>query len=158
MFFGVVTKIRREEEESVKVKCFGCDALIEADHSAAVADAFVVHGRECHTWSYPEEAIRNYARNYAEATERLTGGTERLSEIAAITVHPVTKERIADWLHFFDHDAFAGNPAWASCYCLEPHVPPTPEQPERASRERRGTMAEQLRGGPTLGHPAYVHR
>ena len=66
----------------MKVKCFGCDALIEADDSDAVADAFVAHGQESHTWSYPEEAIRNYARNYAEATERLTGGTERLSEIA----------------------------------------------------------------------------
>ena len=63
----------------MKVKCFGCDALIEADDSGLVADAFVAHGQESHTWSYPEEAIRNYARNYAEATERLTGGTERLS-------------------------------------------------------------------------------
>ena len=57
----------------MKVKCFGCDALIEADDSDAVADAFVAHGQKSHTWSYPEEAIRNYARNYAEATERLTG-------------------------------------------------------------------------------------
>jgi hypothetical protein len=58
----------------------------------------VAHGQESHTWSYPEEAIRNYARNYAEATERLTGSTERLSEIADITVRPVTKDRIDDWL------------------------------------------------------------
>jgi hypothetical protein len=55
----------------VKVKCFGCHALIEADDSDAVADAFVSHGQESHTWAYPEEAMRNYARNYAEATERL---------------------------------------------------------------------------------------
>ena len=140
----------------MKVKCFGCDALIEADDSGAVADAFVAHGQERHTWSYPEEAIRNYARNYVEATERLTGGTERLSEIAAITVHPVTKERIDDWLKFFDHDGFAGNPDWASCYCLEPHVPTTPEQPERAWRETRATVAERLRGCTTFGYLAYV--
>ena len=110
----------------MKVKCFGSDALIEADDADAAAAAFMAHGQESHTWSYPEEAIRNYARNYAEATERLTGSTERLSEIAAITVHPVTKDRIDNWLRFFDHDAFAGNPDWASCYCLEPHVPATP--------------------------------
>jgi hypothetical protein len=30
--------------------------------------------RRSHTWAYPEEAIRNYARNYAEAAARLTGG------------------------------------------------------------------------------------
>jgi len=95
---------------------------------------------------FPEEAIRNYARNYAEAIERLTGGTERLSEIAGVTVHPMTKDRVDDWLRFFDHDGFAGNPDWASCYCLEPHVPATPEQPERAWRETRAIIAERLQG------------
>jgi GNAT superfamily N-acetyltransferase len=153
---ALITRIRGEEEESVKVKCFGCDALIEAADSEAVAYAFVAHGQERHTWSYPEEAIRNYARNYAEATERLTGGTERLSAIGEITVHPVTKDRIDNWLRFFDHDAFAGNPDWASCYCLEPHVPATPEQPERVWRETRGTVAERLRGGTMFGYLAYA--
>jgi len=140
----------------VKVKCFGCDALIESDDSDAIVDAFVAHGKERHTWSYPEGAIRNYARNYAEATERLTGGTERLSEIADINVHPVTSDRIDDWLRFFDYDAFAGNPDWASCYCLEPHVPATPEHPERAWREARANVAERLRDGTTFGYLAYV--
>jgi hypothetical protein len=140
----------------VKVKCFGCDALIEADDSDAVADAFVAHGQESHAWPYPQEAIRNYARNYAEATERLTGATERLSEIGAVTVQPVTEDRVDDWLRFFDHDAFAGNPDWASCYCLEPHVPAAPEQPERAWRETRATVAERLRSGTTFGYLAYV--
>jgi len=140
----------------VKVKCFGCDAVIEADDSDTVVDPFVAHGQKSHTWPYPEEAIRTYARDYAEATQRLTGGSERLSEIGDITVHPVTDERIQDWLRFFDHDAFAGNPEWASCYCLEPHVPATPEQPERAWRETRATMADRLRARTTVGYLAYV--
>jgi len=140
----------------VNVKCFGCDALIEADDSDAVVDAFVAHGQEHHTWSYPDGAIRNYARNYADATERLTGGMERLPEIGDITVHPVTENRIEDWLRFFDHDGFAGNPDWASCYCLEPHVPATREQPERAWRETRATMADRLRACTTFGYLAYV--
>jgi GNAT superfamily N-acetyltransferase len=140
----------------VKVKCFGCDAVIEADAPDAVADAFMAHGQESHTWAYPEEAIRNYARNYVEATERLTGATERLSEIGAVTVRPVTGDRVDDWLRFFDHDAFAGNPDWASCYCLEPHVPATPAKPERAWSETRATMAERLRSGTTFGYVAYV--
>jgi len=142
--------------QSVNVKCFGCDALIEADDADAVVDAFVAHAQESHTWSYPEDAIRNYARNYAEATDRLTGGTERLPEIADITVHQATAECIDDWLRFFDHDAFAGNPDWASCYCLEPHAPAGPEQPEPPWRERRATMAGRLRGGTTFGYLAYV--
>jgi len=140
----------------VKVKCFACDAVIEADDSDAIGDAFVAHGQESHTWSYPEEAIQSYAHNYADATERLTGGTERLSEIGDITVYPVTNDRIGDWLRFFDHDAFACNPDWASCYCLEPHVPATPEHPERPWRERRANVAERLQGGTTYGYLAYV--
>jgi GNAT superfamily N-acetyltransferase len=144
------------EEESVKVKCFGCDAMIEAPTADAVADAFVAHGQESHTWSYPQESIRNYARNYADATERLTGGTERLSEIGSIAVHPVTGDRVDEWLRFMDHDGFAGNPDWASCYCLEPHIPAPPAQPERAWRETRVTVAERLRRGTTFGYLAYV--
>src|SRR5262245_27418050 len=130
--------------------------MIEADAPDAVADAFVAHGQESHTWSYPEAAIRTYARNYVEAVERLTGSTERLSEITDISVYPMTEDRIDDWLGFFDHDAFAGNPDWASCYCLEPHVPATPEQPERAWRETRAAMAARLRAGATFGYLAYV--
>jgi GNAT superfamily N-acetyltransferase len=140
----------------LRVKCFGCDALVDADGADDVADAFVVHGQESHTWSYPEEAIRTYARNYAEAGERLSGGTERLSEIGAVTVQQVTEECVGDWLRFFDHDAFAGNPDWASCYCLEPHVPATPELPERPWRVTRAAMAERLRSGRTFGYLAYV--
>jgi GNAT superfamily N-acetyltransferase len=130
--------------------------LVAADGAADIADAFVAHGRESHTWPYPEEAIRNYARNYAEASERLTGDTERLSEIGDVTVHPVSEDRVGDWLRFFDHEAFAGNPDWASCYCLHPHVPATPELPERPWRETRTTMAERLRCGSTFGYLAYV--
>ena len=140
----------------MKVKCFGCDALIAVENSGAAADAFVAHARESHTWSYPEEALRTYARNYAEATERLTGGTERLPDIAGVTVDPVTTDRVDDWLRFFDRDGFAGNPDWASCYCLEPHVPASPEQPERAWRESRAAVADRLRCGATFGYLAYV--
>ena len=140
----------------MKVKCFGCGALIDADGADEVANAFVVHAQERHTWTYPEEAIRNYARNYAEANERLTGGAERVSEIGDVTVHPVTDDRVGDWLRLFDHDAFSGNPDWASCYCLEPHIPATPELPERPWRKTRETVAERLRCGSTFGYLAYV--
>jgi len=140
----------------VRVKCFGCDTVIDASDSGSVVEAFVVHAHTSHTWSYPEEAIRNYARNYADATERLTGSTERRPEIGEIAVHPVTTDRVADWLQFFDHDGFAGNPDWASCYCLEPHVPAPPQHPERAWRETRAAMADRLRRCTTFGYLAYA--
>ena len=134
----------------MNVKCFACDVLIEADDSDAAVRAFLGHGQEEHAWSYPEEALRNYARNYADATERLTGSTERLPEIAVVTVHPVTGDRVGDWLRFFDHDGFAGNPDWASCYCLEPHVPATPDLPERDWRDTRRRWRVDLGAAPSV--------
>jgi hypothetical protein len=104
------------EEIFVKVKCFECSECLDAVDAAAAVRAFVAHAKQRHSWSYPEEAVRNYARNYAEATERLSVDTQRLPEITEISVHAVTEDRIDDWLRFFDHDGFAGNPDWASCY------------------------------------------
>lgn len=140
----------------MQAKCFECEALIDGENLSALTEALVAHGREEHAWTYSEESIRNYACNYAEATERLTGATERLSELGEVAVHRVTEERLEDWLRFFDHDAFAGNPDWASCYCLEPHVPETLEEGERPWRERRAMMAERLEAGETFGYLAYV--
>jgi GNAT superfamily N-acetyltransferase len=68
----------------------------------------------------------------------------------------VTEARVDDWLHFFDHEAFAGNPDWAACYCLEPHVPSAPEEPERAWRDTRAAVRSRLLGGTTFGYLAYV--
>jgi GNAT superfamily N-acetyltransferase len=129
---------------------------VEAADAGSAGDVFVAHGQAVHAWTYPEEAVRNYARNYADAVERLAGGAERLPEIGAVAVHRVTADRIEDWLQFFDHNGFAGNPDWASCYCLEPHDPAPPEMPERPWRQSRATTAARLRDGSTVGYLAYV--
>jgi GNAT superfamily N-acetyltransferase len=138
------------------MECFAGDARIEGNDVETIADRFVAHANEHHDWPNPEEAIRTYARNYAEANVRLTGSTERLSEIGAVTVHPVSEDRIDDWLGFFDHDAFAGNPDWASCYCLEPHVQDTGEILEGPWRQVRAAMVDRLRTGAAYGYLAYV--
>jgi GNAT superfamily N-acetyltransferase len=140
----------------VKAKCFGCDESVEGADVDAVVEAFLAHGKEHHTWKAPEQALRNYARNCAEAAERLSTATERLPEIGNVSVQPVSEARVDDWLQFFDHDGFAGNADWASCYCLEPHVPAPPELPERAWRDVRASMAGRLRCGSTYGYLAYV--
>ena len=135
------------------MECFAGDARIEGDDAENVADLFVAHARESHDWPYSDQVLRNYAENYTEANVRLTGDTRRLSEIGEVTVHPVTEDRIDDWIRFFDHDAFAGNPDWASCYCLEPHVPADEERPWR---QVRAAMIERLDTGGTYGYLAYV--
>ena len=140
----------------MKVKCFECDEVIEAESLEAVADVLVVHGHKKHSWEYPDEAVNTYARNYAEAVERLTGDTVRKEKIGEITISPVTEGSINDWLQFFDHDGFAGNPDWASCYCFEPHIRTTAENPERAWRESRSIMVKRILKGETFGYLAYV--
>jgi len=140
----------------MKTGCFGCDVVLEADDAEGIADAFVAHTRDAHEWDYPEDALRNFARNFAEAGERLSGDTERLDEIGDVEIHPVTVDRIDDWLQLFDHDGFAGNPDWASCYCLFPHEPPSPDMPERLWTDSRSRMVERLSGGTTFGYLAYV--
>lgn len=140
----------------MQVKCFACDARIDGHDLAAIADAFLAHARDAHTWTYPETALRNYACNYAEATERISDDVERRDTIGEVTIRPVTHENLADWQRFFDHDAFAGNPSWASCYCLEPHAPSPPEEPERPWRTTRTMMLERLALGGAFGYLAYV--
>jgi GNAT superfamily N-acetyltransferase len=140
----------------MNVKCFECAAPIEGEGTEDLVRRFVAHGQEAHSWTYPEAAIRNYAQNYIDAVERLDGDTKRMLEIADIEVHPVTEDRFDDWLRFFDRDAFADNPDWASCYCFEPHVLAPPEMPERPWRDVRARMIERLRGGGTFGYLAYV--
>lgn len=127
-----------------------CGAAIQAETLEAFSDAFLRHVRGDHAdWPYPDFAVRNVG----EALARLTGSTERLAEIGPIEVHPVTPDRVDDWLSFFDHDAFAGRPVIAMCYCLEPHLRNDAIQPWR---ERRAAMVALFGVGAAFGYLGYV--
>lgn len=137
-------------------QCEGCGAAIEGVDLAAFADAYVAHVRSRHPeWPFPDMAIRNVA----EATQRLTGSTIRLETIGPATIHPVSGERVRDWLAFFDHDGFAGNPVDAVCYCSSPHVFAAGQQggaEMRPWRQNRELMVGLLRSGRAYGYLAYV--
>lgn len=64
-----IDRTQAREKQSVQANCFACEVVTEAEDLDAVADAFVAHGREDHAWTYPEQALRNYAM-----VERLRGG------------------------------------------------------------------------------------
>ena len=139
----------------MNLTCFECGDAITGDDLDSLGDTFVGHARSKHEWPYSDQGIRNFAH----ATQRLTGSTERLEAIGEITVQRVTGERVDDWLDFFDHHAFVGTPEWAACYCLEPHVhdpdnPPEGEDPDW--RTNREAMITRLREGETFGYLAYV--
>lgn len=135
-----------------------CGERIDADDLGALGDRFLVHVRAAHgDWPYPDQAVRNFA----EATQRLTGASDRLESLGPVVIHPVTEDRLADWTSFFDHDAFVGAPEWAACYCTEPHLldPSAPEPDEvehRTWQQNRPIMQDRLRTGGATGYLAYV--
>lgn len=140
---------------AMEVTCFECQTSLGADSLASLGETLLTHARSDYDWPYPDQAIRNYA----EATQRLTGGSERLESVGDAAIHPVSDERIDDWLEFFDHDAFVGSPEWAACYCLEPHVHrPDEEPPSDVSKwgENRSEMGKRLSNGDSYGYLAYV--
>jgi GNAT superfamily N-acetyltransferase len=137
--------------------CHDCGADIEGDNLQDFGDAFIRHVRTAHPdWPYPDVAVRNFA----EATQRLTGPRERLPVIGEVVIQPVNGARLADWLEFFDHRAFADNPAWAGCYCAEPHITPPDVPPAEVDAHPwqycRSHMAERLGAGGAYGYLAYV--
>jgi hypothetical protein len=140
--------------DEYSLTCFECGAEVAAGDLSAFGDAFLGHARSSHEWPFPDQAVRNFA----EATQRLTGGSERLPTIGEVAVHSVDDARLDDWLHFFDHDGFVGTPEWAGCYCLEPHLPPRDDVDARHWSDTRAAMADRLRAGESFGYLAYVVR
>lgn len=137
----------------MRVECFEQDARYEGDDAEVLAEQLLAHVRENHDVPYPDDELRTWARNFADASVREDGPIERLPAIGTIEVHPVTEDRIDDWLRFFDRDAFADNPDWGSCYCLHPHSGDAPERPWRSIRS---DMVDRLHSGATIGYLAYV--
>ncbi|MGH3372661.1 MAG: GNAT family N-acetyltransferase [Nocardioidaceae bacterium] len=137
--------------------CDACGATVQGDDPGPFGDAYIAHVRTSHPdWPYADQGIRNYA----EATQRLTGPRQRLEAIGEVVIEPVDEDRIDDWLSFFDHDAFVDNAGWAACYCSEPHLMErgaTPSEDDvRPWRENRELMIGFLRSGRSFGYLAYV--
>ncbi|MGW5365775.1 N-acetyltransferase family protein [Actinopolymorpha pittospori] len=139
-----------------RLRCDDCSVLVEGPDLEAFSDAYLAHARSRHPdWSFSDVAIRNVA----EATQRITGSTKRLDTIGPVTIHPVSVSRISDWLNFFDHHAFAGNPVDACCYCAGPHVIRRGQQggiEQRPWRQNRELMISLLRSGRAYGYLAYA--
>lgn len=73
-----------------------------------------------------------------------------------VECHPLTPERLPDYLDFFDHRAFTDNPKWASCYCYYPvHDPQVIRWHDRTAVENRASVAQCVHAGHTSGVLAY---
>ena len=133
--------------------CTACGWMFSGKDRDGLAAAGAAHFEEAHPqWGLTKTAVANWL----DAKDRLSGQTERLDVVDKIEVHQVTPDRVEDVLSFFDHDGYAGNPEWASCYCVFFHQ----EDPEvtlnRPWRQNREELKSRLTEGRTIGYLAYA--
>jgi GNAT superfamily N-acetyltransferase len=134
----------------------GCGVAVAGDAIEDLVPLVTSHFDEAHS----ELGINQVAvRNYLEAEDRLTGPTERLDSIGGIEIRAIGQETLADILAFFDTEAFAGNPAWASCYCMYFPIGGAESHElwaNRTTEQNRIDQAARIVGGTTTGVLAYV--
>jgi GNAT superfamily N-acetyltransferase len=72
-----------------------------------------------------------------------------------LSLRPLTPAHAADYLAFFDTDAFADNPEWASCYCHCFHVPTAEAWDACTAAGNREAVAARIVAGRHHGWLAY---
>ena len=76
-----------------------------------------------------------------------------------IIVKPLVPDLLADYLAFFDGEAFANNPEWAGCYCYFNHAQHNLKPWEERTPNGNRTAASMLIEGRQMsGYMAYVGR
>lgn len=134
-------------------RCEACGESFSGDDRVELIDAAFEHFSTVHAdWGLNRVAVENYY----DAKDRLSGAVERLDRIGTIEVHRVTPDRARDAIRFLDHDAFAGNPQWAQCYCMFFHREDPHENGNNPWQKNRADMEERLRTGRTTAYLAYV--
>jgi GNAT superfamily N-acetyltransferase len=73
------------------------------------------------------------------------------------TIRALDKDTLADFLVFFDTDAFADNPKWAFCYCQFLYVDHNVvDWKSRTLTENRAAACDRVSADRMRGHLAYV--
>lgn len=76
------------------------------------------------------------------------------TDITVVEMSPALRDH---YLAFFDHDAFADNPRWASCYCFFNFAPHASENWEsRKADQNRAAVIDLIERGRMRGYLAYA--
>ena len=71
-------------------------------------------------------------------------------------IRELKPELLDDYLRFFDTDAFADNPQWASCYCYFPQAPHETEKwTDRTGEQNRADVCRLIERGEMQGYLAF---
>jgi GNAT superfamily N-acetyltransferase len=74
-----------------------------------------------------------------------------------IAIRPLTPQRVADFLEFFEQRAFTDNPKWLSCYCHFPHADHAAGAwKERSAGQNRAATCERIASETMTGWLAYA--
>ncbi len=77
--------------------------------------------------------------------------------MSQITLRELTPDLLPDWLAFFDHDAFADNPDWATCYCHFFHADSTVKPfDDLSGPENRAAACGLIAAARMRGYLAYA--
>ena len=77
--------------------------------------------------------------------------------LADIGIRPLTPQRLADFLDFFEQRAFTDNPHWRSCYCHFAHADHARVAwKERSATENRAATCERIAGETMTAWLAYA--
>lgn len=73
-----------------------------------------------------------------------------------VDIHPISAGRLADFLAFFDGEAFADNPRWGFCYCQFAYVDHAQvEWKARTVEQNRQAACGRIQDGSMQGYLAY---
>jgi ribosomal protein S18 acetylase RimI-like enzyme len=73
-----------------------------------------------------------------------------------IEIHPLTPDRMADFLAYFDTEAFTDNPRWGSCYCQFLYLDHNQiDWRARTAEENRAAACDRICAGRMHGLLAY---
>jgi ribosomal protein S18 acetylase RimI-like enzyme len=132
-----------------------CGARVEAGDTEALVEAYLAHAGSAH----PD--IKASERRRAEVVDaiRRTGGWDgqRVQLAEPVEILPLRPGLKDDYLAFFDGDAFADNPVWATCYCLSYHLATAPDEfMERTGGQNRADKGALIDRGEASGVLAYA--
>lgn len=119
-----------------------------------------VDGFESETATYRMMAVSSSCENLLKglssvADRNVVRRLARRGGIGEVTIKDLTPALAGDFLTFFDSEAFADNPGWSACYCMEQYVPLVDWTARTAEQNRRDQEAR-IKDGATNGLLAYV--
>ena len=131
-----------------------CGARIESQDDAMLATTIRAHNQAAHPNFDLNDAEMTSIVEAALRTAPWDGSTATVENIEVVALTP---DRADDFLAFFDHNAFADNPGWASCYCMFYNFAGSAEswEPRTGDENRRDKEAD-IRGGRARGYLAYA--